>query len=253
MQLISHCHSSPRECPHPHFTLTPTPGCLSVKTVLSTSELKTPLPGHSSMWVCSSSGSDSLCLPSTPWGLFSFRLGSSILPTKQAPFLPGSGFDTVCQAAFLCEHSLHLTWALIPHPPAWRPSSLSSVFNSQPAILHTNTLYTLLGLRHLALGCPLTLDAHLHGHPPYYAKASIPRARPLFCGDGLAWAPVPCTLVLMDTLLPLRGLKHPVLGYASNADAFLIPLGLSHPALGYPPMLTVSPCLGSNTYARLLV
>lgn len=82
---------------------------------------------------------------------------------------------------------------------------------SVPAILHTNALYTLLGLQHLALSCPFTLDAFLHGHSLHCAEASTP-----FGGDVLAWAPVPCVRppFLLDTLA-LLGLKHPMLGYIS--------------------------------------
>lgn len=83
---------------------------------------------------------------------------------------------------------------------------------SVPAILHTNALLTLLGLQHLTLSCPFTLDAFLHGHPLHCAESSTP-----FGGDALAWAPIPCVRppFLLDTLLALLGFKHPMLGYTS--------------------------------------
>lgn len=66
------------------------------------------------------------------------------------------------------------------------------------------------------LGLPYTVLGHLpYGHFPYPA-----------------WSQ-----------LPLVGLHF-------HVDAFLMPLGLSHPVLGCTPMLTVSPCLGSNTLSQ---
>lgn len=86
MQLISHCHSFPHVNALTPFALTP-PGCLTVKTLLSTPELKTPLPGHRSLWVCSSPGSGYLCLPSLPSGAFFIPLGLQHSP-HQAGALP---------------------------------------------------------------------------------------------------------------------------------------------------------------------
>lgn len=167
------------------------------------------------MWICFSPAFGCLCLPFSPWELSSLLLGSSNLPTKQACFLPCSGFDILCQATFFWVHPPHLTWALIPHsgsPPCPEvPFSLFRFHLSLPVVL---------GLLYLELGCPVTLDALLHGHSPHqplHAQASTSHAGPPLCGDVLAWTPVPSARPssLVDILLTLLGLSHPVLGSTS--------------------------------------
>lgn len=100
-------------------------------------------------------------------------------------------------------------------------------------MLYVNALYILLELQHLASGCPFALAVLLYGHLPYHAPASTPHARPLLCGDVLAWTPVPCARHLsLWTLLTLLGLKHPYWALL-QWECLPLSLELSHPALGY--------------------
>lgn len=192
MQVIFHYHSFPYVntlIPLHSDTNTLLPHC---KIILSPTELKTPLPGRSSFHaVCSSPGSGSLCPPSTPWGLFSFLLGCSILPAKQAPFLPSSsylgfestplcmessslcsGSSSLCQPYFTqmlstsCKGSNILHWAALLH---WMSScmgpSLTMPKLPHPMAGHSFVEMSLPGLLypvpdHLSLWTLLTL--HLY-------------------------------------------------------------------------------------------
>lgn len=199
--------------PLPCFPLTPTPGCL---TVQKNPSLHT--------WV-----QDSHARPPFHVGMFFTWLWflAPALHLLEALFIPLGLQHPLHQAGTLPA----LLWLWHPvsgYLPLGTPSSSYLGFDciapymealfpllrfqlSVPAILHTNALYTLLGLQHLALSCPFTLDAFLHGHSLHCAEASTP-----FGGDVLAWAPVPCVRppFLLD-ILALLGLKHPMLGYIS--------------------------------------
>lgn len=113
------------------------------KTLLSTPELKTPVPGHHPMWVMFFTWLWFLAPAPTPWDLFSFLLGSSILPTKQAAFLPCSGFDTLLSSYFPLGTPSYLGFD-------YRAPYVEGLFTllrfqvSVPAVLHTYTPYTLL-------------------------------------------------------------------------------------------------------------
>ena len=184
------------------------------------------MPGHFSLRY----GSGSLCPPFTPWGLFSFFLGYSVLPTKQVPFLPSSSY-----------------LGLSPHSCMEALFTLLRFQLSVPTVFYINSLYTLLELQHLALGC---LPFYI-GCPPAWApplpwtnQVSTLHARPLLCGNGLAWTPIPCARLpfLVDIFLTLLGLKQPMLGSASMTmpSSFLLvshtlhwvtlPCWQSHPA-----------------------
>lgn len=174
----------------PCFTLTPTPGCLTVQKPFSP-HLNSKLQCQVTLWCgyVSHLALPPCACPPPPRALF-VPLGLQH-PPHQARMLPSYPALVLTPCVKLPSSGNILLifigfWLHTPGPPLHGgPLHSAHVQLSVPVVL---------GLLPLKLGCPVILDALLRGHPPHQAQASTPHARLGLCGGVLAWAPAPCAL-----------------------------------------------------------